>query len=170
VKLNQLKFDISEILRSEFRYRLVLFLINTSVNCNRQPKTPAEYIKLSLLYNVNRKSFFLYFRTPLSNAERQWRWRERQKQKGEENFFRKEAKRKRGSYVPVDDLNTSVKKKRREEGRKRSQKWYEKKENKNTEDNENEHGLGTACRATKQKGLLSNCLHIKHQQKEDLYA
>ena len=25
-------------------------------------------------------------------------------------------------------------------------------------------------RAAKQKGLLSNCLHIKHQQKEDLYA
>ena len=46
--------------------------------------------------------------------ERQWRWKERQKQKGEEDFFRKEAKRKRGSYVPVDDLNTSVKKKRRE--------------------------------------------------------
>jgi hypothetical protein len=57
-----------------------------------------------------------------------------------EDFFRKEAKRKRGSYVPVDDLNTSVKKKRREEGRKRSQKWYEK--NKNTEDTENEHELG----------------------------
>jgi hypothetical protein len=25
-------------------------------------------------------------------------------------------------------------------------------------------------RAAKQNGLLSNCLHIKHQQKEDLYA
>jgi hypothetical protein len=25
-------------------------------------------------------------------------------------------------------------------------------------------------RAAKQKGLLSNCLHIKHQQQEDVYA
>jgi hypothetical protein len=78
------------------------------------------YSKLSLIYSAG--VFGCRF-----NAERQWRWRERQKQKGEENFFRKEAKRKRGSYVPVDDLNTSVKKKGREEGRKRSQKWYEKK-------------------------------------------
>ena len=99
-------------------------------------------------------NLFFYFRTPLSNAERQRRWMERQKQKGEEDLFRKEAKRKRGSYVPVDDLNTSVKKKRREEGRKRSQKWYEKKKNKNTEDNENEHELGSASSSNKTERLV----------------
>jgi hypothetical protein len=99
-------------------------------------------------------NLFFYFRTPLSNAERQRRWMERQKQKGEEDLFRKEAKRKRGSYVPVDDLNTSVKKKRREEGRKRSQKWYEKKKNKNTEDNENEHELGSASSSSKTERLV----------------
>jgi hypothetical protein len=33
---------IKHLLFSKFRFLLVLFLINTSVNCNRQPKTPAE--------------------------------------------------------------------------------------------------------------------------------
>ena len=40
------------------------------------------------------------------------------------------------------------------EGRKRSQKWYEKKKNKNTEDNENEHELGSASSSSKTEWLV----------------
>jgi hypothetical protein len=40
------------------------------------------------------------------------------------------------------------------EGRKRSQKWYEKKKTKNTEDNENEHELGSASSSSKTEWLV----------------
>lgn len=82
----------------------------------------------------------------------------RDQKKNEEDFLRKEALRKRDSYVPVDDLNTYTKKKRREEGRKRSQKWYENK-NKNTGNNENEHELESASSNSNTERLVTLLSH-----------
>jgi hypothetical protein len=56
------------------------------------------------------------------------------------------------------------------EGRKRSQKWYEKKKNKNTEDNENEHELGSASSSSKTEWLVVKLPSHKTPAKEDLYA
>ncbi|XP_060062919.1 uncharacterized protein LOC132543435 [Ylistrum balloti] len=63
---------------------------------------------------------------PLTNAERQRRWREKQKAKNEEDFFKKEAKRKKEKYIPVECLGANALKKRREDGRKRSKRSYDK--------------------------------------------
>lgn len=72
-------------------------------------------------------SFYFYFQTmPLSNAERQRRYREKQKAKNPVTYLKKEAQRKRETYIPSNLLSPAALKKRREELCKKSKRHYKK--------------------------------------------
>jgi hypothetical protein len=71
---------------------------------------------------------------PLSNAERQRRWREKQKEKDPEGFRKKDAKRKRESYIRTELLKPKELKDRRENTRAKVKRHYYKQKQKNQGD------------------------------------